>query len=65
MSIVAKAGRGSLLTQFDAQDAYKQLLVRSFLWGTLRERLLQYLWERTLPLLSGTGQDTPPQGVRG
>ncbi len=27
MSIIAKAGRGSLITIFDAQDAYKQLLV--------------------------------------
>ena len=26
--MVAKAGRGSLMTQFDAKDAYKQLLVR-------------------------------------
>lgn len=27
MTIIAKAGRGSLMTIFDAQDAYKQLLV--------------------------------------
>jgi hypothetical protein len=26
--MIAKAGKGSLLTQFDAKDAYKQLLVR-------------------------------------
>jgi len=26
--MIAQAGRGSLITQFDARDAYKQLLVR-------------------------------------
>lgn len=28
MTIIARAGKGSLMTLFDAQDAYKQLLVR-------------------------------------
>src|SRR6185503_15573798 len=28
VSMIAKAGKGSYLTQFDAQDAYKQLIVR-------------------------------------